>query len=269
MAVIRKLLLNLGPEAMRALGPIQYCRYVALFIVSLPALLRDHNLLSVDRRMGSRRIRLRFHGHMVDFDCPRIDAIVSEGTYTFGIIRELGIRNCYVRHGIECALENAETVVDLGANRGVFSALAAACGARRIVAVEGIPELAEAVRACMSAIGYEHCTIESTFVGRRLDGEPPPGPAVGLLEVLDRHGIDRVDVLKMDIEGSEFGLFEELGWLERVDAICMEVHPEHGRVQDVLDRLTEAGFAWKCGDHMFRDTPDYQRAEFIWAVRRE
>ncbi|MBM3974588.1 MAG: FkbM family methyltransferase, partial [Planctomycetes bacterium] len=43
---------------------------------------------------------------------------------------------------------------------------------------------------------------------------------VGLRELLDEHGIDRVSLLKCDIEGAEVALFGPTyrAWLDRVDA---------------------------------------------------
>jgi len=58
-----------------------------------------------------------------------------------------------------------------------------------------------------------------------LAGQVVP-PVVALGDVLDTHRFERVDLLKIDIEGSEFSLFEgECGWLDRVQRITMEVHP--------------------------------------------
>ncbi|MCA9293089.1 MAG: FkbM family methyltransferase [Phycisphaerales bacterium] len=268
MAALRKLLLNLGPRALGVLGPMGYARLCVVMLRSLPDVARERDLKSVDRRMGRRVVSFKFMGRRVRIDCPAIDAIVKDGTYTFGLVRELGVRNCYLRNGVDRAIVDANWVVDLGANRGVFSAIAAGCGAKNILAVEGLPELKRAIETSMRAMRFAGCRVESAFVGALGDGTPPPGPTRSLAGLFDAHGIERVDVLKMDIEGGEYGLFKEPEWLDRVGALCMEVHPEHGRVDDVLERLTAAGFAWQCGDHMFRATPDHQQAEFIWAVRR-
>ena len=45
-------------------------------------------------------------------------------------------------------------------------------------------------------------------------------------DILDRAGWDRVDLLKIDIEGTEEELLSQNNqWLEQVDAIIMEIHP--------------------------------------------
>jgi FkbM family methyltransferase len=45
-------------------------------------------------------------------------------------------------------------------------------------------------------------------------------------EIIEMHGADRVDLLKLDIEGAECALFREgaEGWLHRVDVIFVELH---------------------------------------------
>jgi uncharacterized protein (DUF2126 family) len=48
--------------------------------------------------------------------------------------------------------------------------------------------------------------------------------------------------MKIDIEGSEFELFNETDWLAAVEAISMELHHVYGDVQDVLAALSKHGF---------------------------
>ena len=88
-------------------------------------------------------------------------------------------------------------------------------------------------------------------------------------ELLQKHGLDKVDLLKMDIEGSEFALFKSPEWLNVVLAICMEVHPDYGNVQDIIRTLTQHRFAVVAGDTIFRHTDDPQQVSFIWAWKEE
>ena len=49
--------------------------------------------------------------------------------------------------------------------------------------------------------------------------------AITIGDIIREHGIDRIDLLKVDIEGAEKELFGEPGpWLDQVDAICIELH---------------------------------------------
>jgi FkbM family methyltransferase len=50
-------------------------------------------------------------------------------------------------------------------------------------------------------------------------------PAITMDEVLRDYQLDTIDLLKVDIEGSEKELFASAGsWIGRVDAICLELH---------------------------------------------
>ena len=59
-----------------------------------------------------------------------------------------------------------------------------------------------------------------------------------------RFGLDRVGLLKLDIEGAEADLFEGdyRDWLHSVDAIAVEIHEgfRSGARKAVLDACTES-----------------------------
>jgi FkbM family methyltransferase len=56
----------------------------------------------------------------------------------------------------------------------------------------------------------------------------PSVRAVTMLDVIDEFGLGTVDLLKLDIEGSEKELFSNSGpWIDRVDAICIELHDRY------------------------------------------
>ncbi len=69
------------------------------------------------------------------------------------------------------------------------------------------------------------------------EGSMPP--VLSLDELLARHHVDAIDFLKVDVEGSEFALFETASsWLYRVRQLAMEVHPRFGvaaKLQQVLE----------------------------------
>jgi FkbM family methyltransferase len=61
-------------------------------------------------------------------------------------------------------------------------------------------------------------------------GKDTPGaiPATSLKEVMSQHGFDRIDLLKMDIEGSEKNilLHDYDDWLSRTNAFIIELHDD-------------------------------------------
>jgi FkbM family methyltransferase len=79
--------------------------------------------------------------------------------------------------------------------------------------------------------------------------EDPQGPidARGVGSLLDEAGAERVDVLKVDIEGAEVEVFgDEAGtWLDRVDVVMVELHEmfRPGSAASIRATLERAGFA--------------------------
>lgn len=148
-----------------------------------------------------------------------------------------------------------DVCVDLGANAGVFTTLAARCG-KKVIAVEAQSEFLPLIRQnllrndCLSKTSVELGLIGST-TGKLSDPAERKNcshwgreaPVRSLPEVLGRHHVGRVDFLKVDIEGSEFGLFDgDCGWLNRVSKVAMEVHCRFGDANRLRTRLENHGF---------------------------
>lgn len=88
-------------------------------------------------------------------------------------------------------------------------------------------------------------------------------PVIALDDYVEEHGIGRIDVLKLDIEGhEESALRGARRMLEqgRIGAVIVETRPDHGGVRGVAAYLTQHGFAAV-------DPPD-PRPRWIRAVRR-
>jgi FkbM family methyltransferase len=188
---------------------------------------------------------------------------------------------------LQSALGPGTTFVDVGANWGYFTLVAAhLVGPNgRVLSVEADPRACRALRdniernglayvsvvelaasdapgtlhlqeyeRSASASGNYGVTRSTTNVrgGRRFEI-----PARPLDDVLDERGIDRVDLLKMDIEGGEgralAGLRRTLS-ARRVGQVLLELHPAHLRDQgtsaeEVMRTLRGHGYrAWKI-DH--------------------
>jgi len=135
------------------------------------------------------------------------------------------------------------TVLDLGANCGLFS-LYAADSCKRVVAVEAAPSTFEILQKlvqdqpvvealnCAVAPANEDLTFyinENSTTNSLLDRKGTPVTVRGttLVNLLDSLAIDHVDFIKCDIEGSEMvALTEETvgAVADRVDFWFVEVH---------------------------------------------
>jgi FkbM family methyltransferase len=167
---------------------------------------------------------------------------------------------------------DAGTIVDLGANFGAFTLLAAGkAGSSKIVSVEPFPRMFDRLEEhvgrnglkgrveCMKiAVGrvsgerfmpLEGCPDQSRSL---LPENSPEGNAVAvktlsfedlMREVFSRLQADRVDLLKIDIEGAEHEWVPVLkpGALARIRAIQLEYHP-NGSKQVLFDAFQKEGF---------------------------
>jgi FkbM family methyltransferase len=74
-------------------------------------------------------------------------------------------------------------------------------------------------------------------------GETPLMTAVDIDTLLDKSGVERISILKIDIEGAEAEVFSANceGWLHRVDNLVIELHGERCR-RIFAEAIQHAGF---------------------------
>lgn len=157
---------------------------------------------------------------------------------------DLAIYDQIVLHPYLPTNRSFTTIVDCGANIGLtVRYLKAAYPHARIIAIEpddgnfamlqrntaGLPGI-----VCLKAGVWP----TSGFLNLRQEGLGSSGfqtvagdegsnlPAMSIPDIMKHTGIDRISLLKIDIEGSELELFSaaDVSWIERVDAISIEIH---------------------------------------------
>jgi len=193
----------------------------------------------------------------------------------------VGSAGAYFPPSFELALDVAPldgVILDLGAHLGTFTLPAAATG-RRVVAVEGSPRNVELLRASADANGFaDAVTIVPVAVSDRsgsvrFQEEGPWGqvsrsgwgtgvvevPARTVPEILTELGVDHVDVVKMDVEGSEIAVVAGMTpLLSRADAptIVYENNAHTLRMFDATpEQLTSAVAAFGYDNYLLGD-PD-------------
>jgi FkbM family methyltransferase len=198
-------------------------------------------------------------------------------------------RNVYLRGGVR--IPAAGWVVDLGSNAGLFSVLAAIEGAH-VVAVEAQQGFAKEIRAllALNQIPAGRVHVETALaassspavaqVGKVADDEvwrtashaaADRPESLSIPQLMDRYAIDRIGLLKMDIEGSEFCVLHpdsDLSWLARVDQIAMEVHPDFGSVPMLAENLARSGLrVWSTDNDGNPVPPGSAEVGYLYAVR--
>lgn len=270
LSSLRKLFNNFSPvPAISTLGAVMYGRYLAAALMSLPSILKSRQIRQVDRRMGGYAMTFYRNGRSFIYDCKFADQSTDADrfeNYAFGIAREIYVRDCYFKYLPDGALESARTVVDIGANRGAFSSMMTTV-AKRIVAVEAFPEMAAIIRHNLEMNQFEDFAVEVSFLGEGGEQFDPSFPRISMEDLFNRHRLERIDLMKMDIEGSEFSVFENSGWLRHVSMLTMEVHPRCGDPSKIVACLDDCGFQVRAADENLAPLADARHANFIYAWR--
>jgi FkbM family methyltransferase len=199
---------------------------------------------------------------------------------------DLSLFEIYARGSCDvdlAVLGAARSVLDLGANVGLATVfLAARLPEARFACVEASPKtfalLAENLRrnvpeatsiraAAVGEPGQFHVEqgprpgLHRVAPGRGADGTEIEGMTVP--QLLDRAGLEYVDLMKIDIEGGEVGLLEHAAeWAPRVGAVLLEVHAPT-TVADAERTLSGHGYSIL----PLPDRPIFSWRETVYAAR--
>ena len=153
------------------------------------------------------------------------------------------------------SISQVETVVDLGANAGLaYRWLRTRYPGARFVCVEPDPGNVAVLRAnaddCQivsACIGARERTValatNSGEWGYRMRDEPNGSiPVITMQRLCEEAAIERIDVLKCDIEGAEAELFANCsGWIRRVQSMVVECHLDVLSTGDLVAMLSRNG----------------------------
>jgi len=262
---LMKLCQYLSLAACRALGPLHYLKYLSAFLKNIFNIYTSKDLKPVDRAMASCT-SFSYRGKSFFYDCQYCDENFFDGTYAFGGIREIIIKDCYFKFHHRNIYPEIKTVIDLGANRGLFSTLMTTT-ADQIISVEVLPELIPLIRHNLDANAFRNYSLHNCFIGAGGDCDRIKDKTISMHDLFAVNHLDSVDFLKIDIEGSEFALFEHPDWLEKVKHLSMEVHPHHGDPQLILDALQHHNFHYLGVTANFQPTTTPQQIDLLYASR--
>ena len=184
---------------------------------------------------------------------------VRPKTLDFSIVNEAAFLNPYLANGFISIRADA-FVVDVGANIGDFAIQAARmCPAGRVLAVEPVRSAGEMIEA--HARLNDVTNVEWVWAAMSSsEGEGEAAPAGSpyahgaaalqrvkvktLSGLMVEHGLDHIDLLKLDCEGAEWDILPAAeSVLPRVRQICMEFHCERGWTAEKLASwLEKRGF---------------------------
>jgi FkbM family methyltransferase len=218
------------------------------------------------------------------FEVPRQMRVRGQGSVRLTLPEEHGVKEdflaCVIRndYGLGNGLGDVRTILDIGANVGLFSLSASDFYPRAKVHVyEPNPRVLPFLRA--NTKGLADCTIFSEAVGGESatvqmildDGDSNQARTKkdeqgSIRQIAFREAIDRlggtVDLLKMDCEGAEWEMFRLEDCWTAIRHIRMEYHLVNGHdFKDVVDALSKLHFT------VTRHRPDGKWG-IIWADRK-
>jgi FkbM family methyltransferase len=230
--------------------------------------------------------------------------LLRPGTTDFAIFEEIFLNDDY---GVRTSPRRYGTVVDLGANVGLFSC-AVLKRAQRVIAVEAVGENhAQAVRNITANGGNAADVLHAAVAARSGDEvrifhnprntgghsvsaewiDRSRGPkstlrvedaasesvrTISLKDLLDERRVTTVDLLKCDIEGAEYDVFAgaDAATLSRIREIAMEVHVSPAHPPRLLKELAARLRGHGFAVELQREIPQSERIDsFLLTATRK
>jgi FkbM family methyltransferase len=249
-------------------------------------------LVNSTLKLGSESRTINFR-----IDGESLHALVPSDSMFFGIKDILFNREYELFRAFELTRPR-HVVVDAGANAGLYTIIAA-ISAKQVIAIEPDSQIFKtlshnvssnhltnvvlkqsALSTTKGSVGfYRRGNTQLGSIRTRKNVEPILVDTI-TLEQLPDEGPQapgrRIDLLKLDIEGSEFDIiqFSDEKSLGRVQRIVAEIHTEHGDISALTSKLTRSGFKYvitkrplkKIGDGRIRILGDYKVKLLMKAV---
>jgi len=191
------------------------------------------------------------------------------------------IDDCSYQHS-DCRLLPGDYVLDLGGNIGIFSRWASDAGAAKIYTLEPVqenflllalnrPDSCEAHRLAISDVDNEcveiaykvNCPGGSSIL-KHDNGVLQKVMTITIDTLLKNKIIEKIDFLKMDIEGAEIMAFKGISDenLSNIRCVAMEMHVEaigQEEANIIYNRMTVLGF-----NHFTIFNPDKNNMVYFW-----
>ena len=91
---------------------------------------------------------------------------------------------------------------------------------------------------CANIGGVNANTVEKMSLGTFRDHKYEIFvPSLSLSELFEAFQIETIDILMMDIEGSEYKAFKDYDWKIKPRLICIEIHPEYAESAECAIKL--------------------------------
>jgi len=210
----------------------EYIRFVYCALRGIPILGIDGSLKFLAAATFARDFRIRPRGY-------KQSLLVRGGTSDTETFYSIIIRRAYPVHS-----GNIKTVIDAGANVGYSAAFFSSIYPDAVIYAlepehanydvlvdntklsENIVPLRLALWNKSEDLYLQNKEAESwAFQFGEGEGESQKTPALSLSDLMDQKEIEKIDILKIDIEGAEKEVFSgDVSWLDHVSCLYIETH---------------------------------------------
>lgn len=177
------------------------------------------------------------------------------------------------------SVEEKDVVVDIGGNVGLFSYYAICKGASKVYCFEPSPKTCNIIKsnfkfdnliieeAAVSLqdghVDFFDCesdSINSSMYQIQENSKKITCKSINLNTYIIQNNIDKIDYLKIDCEGAEYEIIENLNehyLTNNISKICLEYHNNKDKkINIILDKLKKCGFivSFEYGDHQINYT---------------
>lgn len=263
MNPVKRLFCELA-QLRKCLDSRDYWRYFRCVAFKSLAIVQSRSLSPADLAMRGD-IGVNVKGKRIVLPLDKISRILFEhdSTPTFGSVREMCAGNVYLR-AFRPDLK-AQTVVDLGSNRGLFLILAGRILESDVaIGVEPQRVYDHAFWALVEANGLDRGIFRRVGKFASSSGR---ADHVTMQHILSAYAKQHIDFLKCDIEGGEFDIFvNKNDFLLNVDNIAMELHPAKGNIENIIKELNRFNFRVIMTDQ-FGCVASVNNKHFLYASR--
>ena len=202
-------------------------------------------------------------------DIPKFNFVPYDCNYVN--YHEFFIDKCFSGLG----LENLDTVIDIGANVGLFAKYMYSINTKKVILVEANPYLRSSIETLLSEdldkseiymnpIYKEHTKIpfrfsmENTTIGTNYFGDDHQNynqltnviecDTITLDDILKNINYERISLLKCDIEGGEYPFFESVTdeQIKLIDKFMIEFHGnKNNEIDPILEKLEKNDYEYE------------------------
>ena len=230
-------------------------KFLRLFILILKCSIRSYFSLNWIRTCFSLYFNKHIQPLWISYKKQELPIFfnIEEWKTVRYIYKEIVVEDCYGLLHFKKLLNNPEIIVDLGSNIGIFSAFCSILFPNtEIIAFEPNPKIKSILEKNITKpnikIFFKAVTNKRGFI--KINNECDSGnvhisnsgnilvPCIPCSEIAEGK---KIDLLKLDVEGSEWEILNDKHLLERVRYLRMEYHLPKGKSLNDLKVLIEKG----------------------------